>query len=350
MMWVKYQIDASIPMYEQLPVNTESKAREIFLARNPGIKHCSINRTFTGINPPEWWPGEKEKKEAKRQEENRRREDERRARRDEEQRREAKRQEENRRREAERSARRAEERHKSENDKLRREMENLRKENRDIARKSRQSSGEFWSESQYENFTDRAREQKDGMYEKIMNCQTNILTAPLKLICWLLHEIFNPHSFFRRHVFSVVNIILVLAGCLAYKNELMMFVILCTVSVVVNCIIGMKTDRSGIALLVVFIEAAIFGVAIWMTQPQISSFVHLNGIGYINQERTVATKSQQGIDKNLFKKLSSRQFDESELSSYTKSELRMMRNSIFARYGYRFKSEKIYCASLEERI
>ena len=173
MMWVKYQIDASIPMYEQLPVNTESKAREIFLARNPGIKHCSINRTFTGINPPEWWPGEKEKKEAKRQEENRRRE-------------------------AERSARRAEERHKSENDKLRREMENLRKENRDIARKSRQSSGEFWSESQYENFTDRAREQKDGMYEKIMNCQTNILTAPLKLICWLLHEIFNPHSFFRR--------------------------------------------------------------------------------------------------------------------------------------------------------
>lgn len=80
MMWVKYQIDASIPMYEQLPVNTESKAREILLARNPGIKHCSINRTFTGINPPEWWPGEKEKKEAKRQEENRRREDERRAR------------------------------------------------------------------------------------------------------------------------------------------------------------------------------------------------------------------------------------------------------------------------------
>ena len=198
MMWVKYQIEAFIPMYEQLPVNTESKAREIFLARNPGIKHCSINRTFTGINPPEWWPGEKEKKEAKRQEENRRREDERRTRRDEEQRREAKRQEENRRREAERSARRAEERHKSENDKLRREMENLRKENRDIARKSRQSSGEFWSESQYENFTDRAREQKDGMYEKIMNCQTNILTAPLKLICWLLHEIFNPHSFFRR--------------------------------------------------------------------------------------------------------------------------------------------------------
>ena len=59
MMWVKYQIDASIPMYEQLPVNTESKAREILLARNPGIKHCSINRTFTGINPPEWWPGEK---------------------------------------------------------------------------------------------------------------------------------------------------------------------------------------------------------------------------------------------------------------------------------------------------
>ena len=89
-----------------------------------------------------------------------------------------------------------------------------------------------------------------------------------------------------------MNIILVLAGCLAYKNELMMFVILCTVSVVVNCIIGMKTDRSGIALLVVFIEAAIFGVAIWMTQPQISSFVHLNRIGYINQERTVATKSQ----------------------------------------------------------
>ena len=78
-----------------------------------------------------------------------------------------------------------------------------------------------------------------------------------------------------------MNIILVLAGCLAYKNELMMFVILCTVSVVVNCIIGMKTERSGIALLVVFIEAAIFGVAIWMTQPQISSFVHLNRIGYI---------------------------------------------------------------------
>ncbi|WP_083545926.1 YARHG domain-containing protein [Fibrobacter intestinalis] len=56
------------------------------------------------------------------------------------------------------------------------------------------------------------------------------------------------------------------------------------------------------------------------------------------------------IDENFFKKLFSRQFDESELSSYTKSELRMMRNSIFARYGYRFKSEKIYCASLEERI
>lgn len=267
-MWVKYRLTGSgvSPsfMYDQIPANSMESAKKIILARNPGATSVGIHAYAMQKDPPDWWPGEKEKKEEKRQEEKRRLQEE-------ENRKRTEREAKDREREAQRNARREEERRNAEREEDRREIEKLRQELRNQKKEARQSNGEFWSKGEYDSFTDIARDQKDGMYEKIMNCQTNILTAPLKLICWLLHEIFNPYSFFRKHVFSVVNVILVLAGIFAYNHDAMLFVILCAVSVVANCIIGMKTDRSGIALLVVFIEVAVFAAVIWFSQSQTTS-------------------------------------------------------------------------------
>ena len=259
-MWVKYEVQgkgmSSENMYDTFPANGLPAAEKMIKAKT-GATKVYIKDWSVGNNPPDWWPGEKEKKEAKHQEE--------------ENRKRAEREAKDREREAQRNARREEERRNAEREEDRREIEKLRQELRNQKKEARQSNGEFWSKGEYDSFTDIARDQKDGMYEKIMNCQTNILTAPLKLICWLLHEIFNPYSFFRKHVFSVVNVILVLAGIFAYNHDAMLFVILCAVSVVANCIIGMKTDRSGIALLVVFIEVAVFAAVIWFSQSQTTS-------------------------------------------------------------------------------
>lgn len=53
------------------------------------------------------------------------------------------------------------------------------------------------------------------------------------------------------------------------------------------------------------------------------------------------TDSHAEINDDLFKKLSTQRLNDSELSGYSKSELRILRNSIFARHGYIFKSEDL---------
>ena len=274
MMWVKYMVQGSgirtVEMYDTLPASSTEAAKKIILARTPGATRVSILRLSIQNNPPSWWPGEKEKKEARRQEEMRRECEK-------EEHKRSVREEEKRRRDAERNAMRAEALHKSEHDELRREMEKLRKENSELKRDSLRSSGEFWGEGKYENFTDMARDQKDGMYKNIMDSETNILTAPLKLICWFFKEIFNPNSFLSQHLLFVVNVLLMLVGVFAYSFAITLLSVGCAVFVVVNCVIGLKTERPRIALIVAFIETVLFALLFSVSFPQISSQMNFEG-------------------------------------------------------------------------
>ena len=59
----------------------------------------------------------------------------------------------------------------------------------------------FWSkDQQYKNWTELAGKTKDVIYKSVMGAQSNILTIPLKLFFFTLHEMLNPNSFFRRNV------------------------------------------------------------------------------------------------------------------------------------------------------
>ena len=272
MMWVKYRLYgsgmSSDDFYEQFPASTTSAVEKIILTKT-GARRVQIERTSTGSNPPDWWPGEREKKEAIRQEKMR-------SEREKKERERFAREEESRWRDAERNARRTEAQHKSEHDELRREMETLRRENSDLKRES-VHSGEFWGEGKYENFADMARDQRESVYGQVMNSETNILTAPLKLIFWFFKEIFNPNSFLGQHVFFVANVLLVLVGIFAYSFAITLLAVVCAVFVVVNCVIGMKTKRSRIALLVTFAESVIFAVLFLQSWSQISSQMSFEG-------------------------------------------------------------------------
>lgn len=66
-------------------------------------------------------------------------------------------------------------------------------------------------------------------------------------------------------------------------------------------------------------------------------------------KETFANSSHPVIGEALFENLSKHRLSGSDLSSYTKSELRILRNSIFAKHGYIFKSEdlKMYFSQFE---
>jgi hypothetical protein len=59
--------------------------------------------------------------------------------------------------------------------------------------------------------TDLTKSAKNSIYEKIMDAETNILTAPIKLLAWMFHELFNPHSFFRQHALVIIVMLLMFA-------------------------------------------------------------------------------------------------------------------------------------------
>lgn len=58
-------------------------------------------------------------------------------------------------------------------------------------------------------------------------------------------------------------------------------------------------------------------------------------------KETFTNSSHPVIGEALFANLSKHRLSGSDLSSYTKSELRILRNSIFAKHGYIFKSEDL---------
>ena len=66
-------------------------------------------------------------------------------------------------------------------------------------------------------------------------------------------------------------------------------------------------------------------------------------------KETFTNSSHPVIGEALFENLSKHRLSGSDLSSYTKSELRILRNSIFAKHGYIFKSEdlKMYFSQFE---
>ncbi|PBC74567.1 YARHG domain-containing protein [Fibrobacter intestinalis] len=66
-------------------------------------------------------------------------------------------------------------------------------------------------------------------------------------------------------------------------------------------------------------------------------------------KETFTNSSHPVIGEALFANLSKHRLSGSDLSSYTKSELRILRNSIFAKHGYIFKSEdlKMYFSQFE---
>lgn len=69
------------------------------------------------------------------------------------------------------------------------------------AMKGTKQGSKFWSDDEkYHDWTDMAAKTKDAAYNSVMDAETNILTAPLKIFFFGLHELLNPNSFFRRNV------------------------------------------------------------------------------------------------------------------------------------------------------
>lgn len=66
-------------------------------------------------------------------------------------------------------------------------------------------------------------------------------------------------------------------------------------------------------------------------------------------KETFTNSSHPVIGEALFENLSKHRLSGSDLSSFAKSELRILRNSIFAKHGYIFKSEdlKMYFSQFE---
>lgn len=69
------------------------------------------------------------------------------------------------------------------------------------ALKGSEKGNKFWNDdSKYQNWTDMAAKAKDSVYNVVMGAETNILTAPLKIFFFGMHELLNPNSFFHRNV------------------------------------------------------------------------------------------------------------------------------------------------------
>lgn len=69
------------------------------------------------------------------------------------------------------------------------------------ALKGSEKGSKFWNDdSKYQNWTDMAAKAKDSVYNGVMGAETNILTAPLKIFFFGMHELLNPNSFFHRNV------------------------------------------------------------------------------------------------------------------------------------------------------
>lgn len=63
----------------------------------------------------------------------------------------------------------------------------------------------FWGEeNKFKDWKDMAAQTKDSIYNGVMGAQTNILTAPLQIFFFGLHELLNPNSFFRRNALGKI--------------------------------------------------------------------------------------------------------------------------------------------------
>lgn len=63
---------------------------------------------------------------------------------------------------------------------------------------SSKEGGKFWGKGTYDSIKTAVGEAKNKAYDTVMGSTTNILTAPLKIFFFGLHELLNPNSYFRK--------------------------------------------------------------------------------------------------------------------------------------------------------
>lgn len=61
--------------------------------------------------------------------------------------------------------------------------------------------GKFWGDGTYDSLKTAVGDAKNRAYDTVMKSTTNILTAPLKIFFFGLHELLNPNSYFRKTAF-----------------------------------------------------------------------------------------------------------------------------------------------------
>lgn len=61
--------------------------------------------------------------------------------------------------------------------------------------------GKFWGNGTYDSLKTAVGDAKNKAYDTVMGSTTNILTAPLKIFFFGLHELLNPNSYFRKTAF-----------------------------------------------------------------------------------------------------------------------------------------------------
>lgn len=63
---------------------------------------------------------------------------------------------------------------------------------------SSKEGGKFWGKGTYDSLKTAVGDAKNKAYDTVMGSTTNILTAPLKIFFFGLHELLNPNSYFRK--------------------------------------------------------------------------------------------------------------------------------------------------------
>lgn len=63
---------------------------------------------------------------------------------------------------------------------------------------SSKEGGKFWGKGTYDSIKTAVGDAKNKAYDTVMGSTTNILTAPLKIFFFGLHELLNPNSYFRK--------------------------------------------------------------------------------------------------------------------------------------------------------
>ena len=63
---------------------------------------------------------------------------------------------------------------------------------------SSKDGGKFWGKGTYDSLKTAVGDAKNKAYDTVMGSTTNILTAPLKIFFFGLHELLNPNSYFRK--------------------------------------------------------------------------------------------------------------------------------------------------------